>query len=208
MGSLLASALLACTLASAQAAQPDPGQAQQLVKGVTDQMLDVLRQEGTEGKADLNRIRDKVNDIVLPHMDFITMTKLAVGSPWRNASDDQKRTLVTQFRELLVRTYTRSLDEYDNQKLEFLPMRPSPYPDRVTVRSRVLQSNGPEIPVEYSLRFHDGEWKVYDIVVDGVSLVTTYRSSFASQVQQNGIDGLIDSLRKKNAANESGTGNS
>jgi len=200
--------VLACTVATARAAQPDPKQAQQLVKDVTDQMLQVLRKQSPQGKVDLNSIRDKVDKIVLPHMDFVTMTKLAVGSPWRNASNEQKRTLVEQFRELLVRTYTQSLDEYNNQKLDFLPLRPSPYPDRVTVRSEVIQSNGPKIPVQYSLRYHDGEWKVYDITVDGVSLVTTYQSSFSNEVQQGGIEAVIDALKKKNAANESGSGSS
>jgi len=187
----------------AAAAAPDPQQAQQLVEDVTDQMLAVLKNNTSDGQVDLDRIRSKVEEIVFPHLDFVTMTKLAVGRHWRDASNDQKRALVNEFRTLLVRTYTKSLDEYNNQKLEFLPLRPSPYEDRVKVRSKVVQQGGPDIPVEYALRYHDGEWSVYDIVIDGVSLVTTYRSSFSSQIDQGSIDALIESLRKKNSQNES-----
>lgn len=185
---------------------PDPEQAQALVEDVTGRMLEVLREEARDGEVDVERMRSKVREEILPHLDFVTMTKLAVGSQWRNASTEQKRTLVTEFRELLLRTYTHALDQYDNQELVFLPLRPSPYDDRVTVRSKVIRTDGPEIPVHYSLRYRDGEWKVYDIVVDGISLVTTYRSNFASRIQSEGIDGLIASLEQKNARNELGEG--
>lgn len=199
---LAGTALLLAALAAPAA--PDPKQAQELVETKTDEMLEVLRNEARDGDIDLERMREKLSEIILPHLDFVTMTKLAVGRHWRDASDDQKRALVREFRELLVRTYTKSLEEYDNQELEFLPLRPSPHEDRVKVRSRVIQANGPEIPVEYNLRYKDDAWSIYDIVIDGVSLVTTYRSSFSSQIRQEGIAGLIESLEQKNAANETG----
>lgn len=185
---------------------PDPEQAQALVEDVTGRMLGVLREEARDGEVDVDRMREKVREEILPHLDFVTMTKLTVGSQWRNASTEQKRTLVTEFRDLLLRTYTHALDEYDNEELVFLRLRESPYEDRVTVRSKVIRSDGPEIPVNYSLRYTDGEWKVYDIVVDGISLVTTYRSSFGSRIQSEGIDGLIASLEEKNANKELGEG--
>lgn len=188
------------------AAAPDPAQAQALVEDVTGRMLAVLREDARDGEVDVERMRERVREEIVPHLDFVTMTKLAVGSPWRNASTEQKRTLVTEFRELLLRTYTHALDQYNNQELVFLPLRESPYEDRVTVRSKVIRSDGPEIPVHYSLRYDDGEWKVYDIVVDGISLVTTYRSNFAGEIQSNGIDGLIARLEEKNAKEELGEG--
>lgn len=202
-----AAALLLALAGTARAAEaPDPGQAQALVEDVTGRMLGVLREDARDGEVDVERMRERVREEIVPHLDFVTMTKLAVGSPWRNASTEQKRTLVTEFRELLLRTYTHALDEYDNQELVFLPLRESPYEDRVTVRSKVIRADGPEIPVNYRLRYNDGEWKVYDIEVDGISLVTTYRSNFAGEIQSNGIDGLIAILEEKNANNELGAG--
>ena len=194
----LLAALLFCSAAPALAG-PDPKDAQQLVEKSTGEMLAVLRAEAQDGQVDVARIRAKLDELVLPHMDFITMTKLAVGRHWRDAQREQKRALVTEFQELLVRTYTRSLREYNDQKLEFLPLQPGPSEDRVTVRSRVVQSGGANIPVEYSLRYHDGQWQVYDITVDGISLVTTYRSSFSDIVSREGVAGLIEHLRRKNA---------
>lgn len=195
-------AVLLLLASVAAAAAPDPQQAQDMVESTTQQMLSVLRAEARDGEVDPEVVRDKINEIIRPRLDFVTMTKLAVGRHWLDATDDQKRTLVTEFRELLIRTYSRSLAEYNNQELEFLPLRTGDRADRVKVRSRVIQSNGPEIPVEYSVRYSGGAWTVYDIVIDGVSLVTTYRSSFSSQIEQKGVAGLIDSLRAKNAANE------
>lgn len=199
---LLGALLLAASLTGVAA--PDPQEAQDLLERKTAEALEIVRQEAEDGEIDVEALRERLSDIIMPHLDFVTMTKLAVGRHWRDASDDQKRALVREFRKLLVRTYTQSLDEYDGQELEFLPLRPSPHEDRVTVRSRVTQSNGPEIPVHYSLRHHDGAWRVYDISVDGVSLVTTYRSSFSSQIQDNGIAGLIEALEQKNAAGDTG----
>lgn len=209
-GAVVAAALLALGAGLADGARagdtPDPQQAQALVEEVTGRMLAVLKEEAGDGQVDIERMRAEIRAEILPHLDFVTMTKLAVGSPWRNASTEQKRTLVTEFRELLLRTYTHALEQYNNQELVFLSLRPSPYDDRVTVRSKVVRTDGPEIPVHYSLRYADGEWKVYDIVVDGISLVTTYRSNFASQIQSEGIDGLIASLEQKNADRVIGEG--
>lgn len=199
LAALLAIGLALGSASTTATAAPDPEKAQQLVEQSTSEMLAVLRAEAQEGQVDLETVRAKLDELVLPHMDFITMTKLAVGRSWRDAERDQKRALVEEFRKLLVRTYTRSLREYEDQRLEFLPLRPSPYEDRVTVRSQVIQSGGPKIPVEYSLRYDEGRWQVYDIVVDGISLVTTYRSSFADIVSREGIAGLIEHLRRKNA---------
>lgn len=208
---IIAVALLALASALAGAVRaaeaPDPEQAQALVEDVTGRMLEVLREDARDGQVDVERMRAKVREEILPHLDFVTMTRLAVGSPWRNASTEQKRTLVTEFRELLLRTYTHALDQYDNEELVFLPLRPSPYEDRVTVRSKVIRTDGPEIPVQYSLHYtKKDEWKVYDIVVDGISLVTTYRSSFAGRIRNEGIEGLIASLEQKNADKALGKG--
>lgn len=199
----LAGALtLALAVTGPAAAAPNPEEAQALVEDVTTQVIAILDEHSGEGEMDVEQVSERINEIVMPHLDFVTMTKLAVGRYWRDATRDQKRTLVTEFRNLLVRTYRSSLDEYQNQSVEFLPLRPSPHDDRVMVRSRVTRPDGPAIPVEYGMRHDEGEWQVYDIVVDGISLVTTYRSNFSSTVQRDGIDGLIEELQRKNESGE------
>lgn len=200
LGVLLLGVLLAAPLSAA--AQPDPEDAQARVQDVTERMLGVLRTELDAVDDEGEFLRRKMDEIVAPSLDFITMTKLAVGRYWRDASDDQKRALVTEFRELLLRTYAESLREYDNEELKLLPLRTGDRDDRVKVRSRVIQSDGPELSVNYSLRFHDGEWKVYDIVIDGISMVTNYRSTFSNEIRRNGIEGLLSALREKNRENE------
>lgn len=189
------------TLASWSAAAANPQEAQSLVRDNTEEMLQILRDEAADGHVDLGRIRSVLDELILPHLDFVTMTKLAVGRDWLKADREQKRALVNQFRTLLVSTYTRSLREYDDQTLKFLPLQAGADETRVTVRSRVTQDDGPDVPVEYSLRHNDDRWMVYDIAVDGISLVTTYRSSFSDIVSREGIDGLIAHLEKKNAKN-------
>lgn len=195
-------ALMLVAAGPAAASGPDPKQAQALVEDVTDRAIEVLKKHSGDGEMDLDQVKDDLDDLVLPHLDFVTMTKLAVGHYWRQASDEQKRTLVMEFRDLLVRTYTTSLKEYQGHRLEFLPLRPSPYDDRVTVRSRVLRPDGPPVTVNYGMLHDDGEWKVYDIVVEDISLVTTYQSQFGSTVQRDGIAGLAEELKRKNDRGE------
>lgn len=204
---LLAALLLGAALvpATASAESPDPRDAEALVKETTEQLLEALREQASDGEIDVDVLRAKVDELVKPHLDFVTMTRLAVGRHWRDASDEQKRALVEEFRQLLVRTYQSALEqveEYDGQRIEFLPMRESNHADRAEVRSRVIQPDGPEIPVNYGLRYTGGEWKLYDIIVDGISLVTTYRSGFSTVVSRDGIDGLIEDLRRKNERGE------
>ncbi len=184
---------------------PDPEDARTLVQDTTSELLNVLREQQESGGIDADAIREKVNDLVKPHLDFVTMTRLAVGRHWRSADDDQKRALVEEFRQMIVRTYSAALeqvDDYDAQQVEFLPLEASDHDDRVEVRSRVVQRDGSSIPVNYGLRYTGGAWKLYDVIVDGISLVTTYRSGFSTLVNREGIDGLIADLREKNDRGE------
>lgn len=182
-------------------ANPDPQKAQSLVEETTQEMLSVLREAGPDDDAET--IKQRLRELILPRLDFVTMTKLAVGRDWLDASDDQKRALVREFRDLLVRTYARSLTEYEDQEIEFLPVDKGEQPKRATVRSQVVQNDGTKIPLHFSMRYNDGEWTAFDITIDGVSLVKTYRSSFSSQIEEAGIDGLIARLEEKNEAGES-----
>jgi phospholipid transport system substrate-binding protein len=136
---------------------------------------------------------------VLPHFDFTRMTRLAVGRYWRDATPEQQQKLVKEFRDLLVRTYSISLSNYKNQTIDYKPLRMNPGDTDVTVKTTVLQPGGQPIPIDYQMIKTPNGWKVYDITVEGVSLVVNYRSSFAQEIQQGGMDKLIQTLADKNA---------
>jgi phospholipid transport system substrate-binding protein len=168
-----------------------------MVKSTTEQMLDFLDVNREAVKTDRALLDGKVAELILPNLDFDAMTKLAVGKNWRDANEAQRDKLTAEFRDLLVRTYTKSLTEYSGQKIEFLPYRPQSREDRALVQSKITQPSGQAIGIDYSLRDKDG-WGIYDISIDGISLVTSYRTGFAQEVQRGGIDGLIASLVQKN----------
>jgi phospholipid transport system substrate-binding protein len=135
---------------------------------------------------------------VLPHFDFTRMTRLAVGRNWQQATPEQREALTKEFRTLLVRTYSSSLSQYRDQKIQVKPLQASPTDEDVLVRTAVLQENGPQIPIDYRMEKSKEGWKVYDVVIDGASLVTTYRGSFNDQIQRSGIDGLVKTLQERN----------
>lgn len=173
--------------------------AQSLVERTTQEMLGILKDNRERIAEDPQFLEVQVERVIVPHLDFESMTKLAVAAYWRRADDAQRDRLVEEFRTLLLRTYTKSLGEFSNQQVEFLPYRDSGRDDRAVVRSRIIQAaGGPPIEVEYRLRLLDEGWKIYDISIDNISLVTSYRTSFASQIRQTGLDGLIASLAEKN----------
>lgn len=139
------------------------------------------------------RVREIVGDVV----DFDAATKLAVGPAWREANRAQRQALTDEFTTLLIRVYGSAMREYTGERVEFLPFREGNRADRAEVRSMLLTGAGP-VPVSYKLR-DKGQWRIYDIVVDSVSLVTNYRNTFGSEISRGGIDGLINSLRTRNA---------
>lgn len=172
---------------------------QELVQQTAEQMLAKLREERQVIEQHPERIYDLVNQIILPHFDFERMSSWVLGKYWRAATPAQKEKFVAQFRTLLVRTYAKSLSEYSDSKISYLPMRPSPQDTQVKVRTEVDQPGGFPIPIDYDLALNDKEWKVIDVTIDGVSLVTNYRSTFASQIRQDGLDKLITVLAERNA---------
>ena len=134
-----------------------------------------------------------------PHWLFTRMTRLAVGAPWRQASAAQQQSLTNEFRALLVHTYASAFTQYRDQVIEYRPLKMQPGDTEVTVQSRIKQSGGQDpIEVNYSMEKTDQGWKVYDVIIAGVSLVQNYRSSFSTEIQKSGIDGLIASLTTKN----------
>lgn len=176
------------------AAQPD-----ELVKTVTDEVLTIVRNDKDIQNGHTKKAVALVEAKVLPHFNFMRMTQLAVGREWRNISPEQQKTLSEEFKTLLVRTYSKALTEYRNQSIEYKPFSLKPGETEAKVRTLVKQPGSAKpIELDYSLEQQAGAWKVYDIEVAGVSLVTNYRDSFASEIRNNGVDGLIKVLQTKN----------
>ncbi len=188
--------LMALTLAlPATAATEEPDA---LVKRVSGEVLQILKEhQDNPGGAEVQAL---VKQKVLGHFDFQRMAALAAGLSWRKATPEQKTELTDQFRTLLVRTYASALGKFKGQSLEFDPQRKSEDQRKAIVRSRLLQPGAEAITVDYKMVAAGSGWKVYDVSVDGVSLVTTYRDAFAEEARANGVDGLIRMLTDKNAA--------
>jgi phospholipid transport system substrate-binding protein len=180
----------------AQAADTPPDV---LARTTTQEVLAILKQDKDIRGGNQAKVLQLVEAKVLPNFDFNRMTQLAVGKHWPRATAQQKQALVTEFRNLLVRTYSTSLTEFSNQTVEFKPMTLKPEDNDVTVHSEIRQPGGQPIPIDYSMYKTTFGWKVYDVAIDGVSLVTNYRASFSSTIRQSGIDGLIATLANQSA---------
>lgn len=190
-------ALLAALLFAASAAATDIAP-DVLVKNVTNEVLDIVRKDKDIQSGNTKKTLDLVEAKVLPHFNFQRMTQLALGREGRQATPDQFKVLVEEFRILLVRTYSKALTEYRDQEILFKPLKMNPADTDVRVRTEIRQSGGKPVPLDYYLEKNASGWKVYDLEVGGVSLVTNYRSTFAQEIQKGGIDGLIRSLQAKN----------
>ncbi len=192
------SSLLLATTAMTQELAPDV-----LVKNVTNEVLDIVRKDKDIQSGNTKKAIDLVEAKVLPHFNFTRMTQLAMARDWRQTNPAQQKVLTDEFRILLVRTYSKALTEYKNQTVNFKPFTLKAGETDVRVRTEIKQSGaGKNIELDYFLEKSGAAWKVYDIEVGGISLVTNYRDSFASEVRNNGIDGLIKSLQAKNKSGE------
>ena len=187
--------LITALLPAFAAAQEGP---EALVKRVTDELLTIIKNDKDVQAGNTTKVAQLAEQKILPHFDFERMTRLAVGKNWRDASDAQKKSLEDEFRTLLVRTYSSSLAAYRNQTIEVKPGNAGPADKEAIVKTAVIQQGGPSIPINYSMEKTDSGWKVYDVVIDGASLVTTYRGSFNDQIQKGGIDSLVKTLQERN----------
>jgi len=170
-----------------------------LVQGATEDMLQALKDNEIQLEEDSTLIYSLVQDILMPNFDFEKMSKLALGKNWRKASDQQRVRFTEEFRLLLVRTYSTAMLEYTDEEIRFLPFKGDLNKKKVKVKMDILQSGGPSIPMSLSLYLNKQDaWKVYDLKIDGISLVTNYRSSFATEIRNKGIDKLIERLATKN----------
>ena len=170
----------------------------QLVQKITDDVLAAVKSDKQLAAGDRQKAVKLAEEKVLPYIDFEQSTRLAVGRAWAQASPEQKKRLVSEFRNMLVRTYSNAVDSYQGQTLKVLPSRGKQDPEDTVVRTQFIRSGGQPLPIDFSMRKTDQGWKVFDITVEGVSLVLTYRSEFDAVVRQEGIDGLIKRLAQKN----------
>ncbi len=173
-----------------------------MVKRVADEVVAIIKSDKDMQAGNTAKVVELAEQKVLPHFDFERMTRLAVGRNWAQATDAQKQALIKEFRTLLVRTYSISLSQYRNQTIEVKPARVGAQDKDAVVRTAVIQQGGPPIPIDYSMERAESGWKVYDVVIDGASLVTTYRGTFNDQVQRGGLDGLIKALQERNRSPE------
>jgi len=192
------SSLLIAVTAMAQEVAPDI-----LVKTVTNEVLDIVRKDKDIQSGNTKKAIDLVEARVLPNFNFTRMTQLALARDWRQATAAQQKILTDEFHILLVRTYAKALTEYKNQTVDFKPFAMKAGETDVRVRTEIRQSGaGKNIDLDYYLEKTGAAWKVYDIEVGGISIVTNYRDSFAAEVRSTGIDGLIKSLQAKNKSGE------
>lgn len=193
MRTLIAAMLLAPVLASAQDVAPDV-----LVKNVTLEVVELIAKDKEIKAGSRAKLVEVIEAKVLPHFNFNAMTALAMGQNWAKANPEQKKRLIEEFKTLLVRTYASALAAYSEQKFDFRPLRAKPSDTDVTVNVRVLQPGTQPVTLDYSMEKASSGWKVYDVMVGGVSLVANYRTEFANTVRASGIDGLIKDLQTKN----------
>ncbi|MBL8516890.1 MAG: ABC transporter substrate-binding protein [Betaproteobacteria bacterium] len=196
-----ASAALFTLAATSHAQEVAPDE---LVRRTTTEVLNIIKADKDLANGDTRKIVQLAEEKVLPNFNFSRMTQLAVGRAWRDATDAQKEALTKEFRTLLVRTYSTSLSQYRNQTIEVKPAKVAAGEKETVVKTQINQPGGQPIPIDYSMEKTDKGWRAYDIVVDGVSLVTNYRSTFAEEVRKSGIDGLVKTLADRNAKSAQG----
>ncbi|MBK1680200.1 MlaC/ttg2D family ABC transporter substrate-binding protein [Rhodocyclus tenuis] len=185
--------------ALAQQAAPDA-----LIKHVTEDVLVVVRADRDIQSGNTKKAIDLVETKVLPHFNFQRMTSLAVGRDWSKATPEQKKRLSDEFRTLLVRTYSNALTAYRNQTVAYKPLKFTDADTDVVVKTEILQPGNKPVQLDYALEKQADGWKVYDVIVGGISLVTNYRDTFRQEVSAAGIDGLIQMLVTKNRQLEAG----
>jgi phospholipid transport system substrate-binding protein len=170
-----------------------------LVRKVTEEVFAAIKADKQLAAGDRQKAIKLAEEKVLPHIDFEEATRLALGRSWAKASPEQKKKLVTEFRNMLVRTYSNAITAYEGQTMKVLPVRMKPGDTEVTVHNQFFRAGGKPVLLDYSMHRTENGWKIYDIVVEGVSLVLTYRSEFDAVVKQDGIDALIKRLAQKNS---------
>lgn len=169
-----------------------------LINTTVQEVIAIVKQDKDIQAGNQKKILELVDAKVLPHFDFTRMTQLAVGKSWRTATAEQKQALVSQFRNMLVRTYTKAFTVYRDQTVEVKPFRMAAEAAEATVKTLIKKPGAQPIPVDYEMKKSADGWKAFDVSIEGVSMVMSYRGTFDTQIQQNGIDGLIKMLSDNN----------
>lgn len=169
-----------------------------LIRTTVDEVLSIVKNDKDIKAGNQQKILEMVESKVLPHFDFVHMTRLSVGKSWRAATPEQKQALVKEYRDILVRTYTKAFTVYRDQTVEVKPVKMAADATEVTIKTSINKPGAAPIPVNYEMEKGADTWKVFDLTIEGVSLVTSYRGTFNSEIQEKGIDGLIKILADKN----------
>lgn len=196
MQSLLAFTMMGFVSVTMAANGPDD-----LVKKTTDEVLEIVKKDKDIQAGDQKKVFALAEEKILPNFDFDRVCRLVLGKNWATASKEQQAAFQSEFRSLLLRTYATALSKYRNQTIEIKPLRMQPNDSEATVKTLIIQPGGQPIGIDYTLEKLSEGWKVYDIVIEGVSLVTNYRGQFSNEVRQSGMDGLIQKLADKNKQN-------
>lgn len=187
--------LLAIPQAAVASMQPEP---EALVRRITAEVLQELRADKALQAGDRQRAIELAEAKILPHLDFMEATRFVMGRSWTRASPEQRKRLVAEFRRLLVRTYANAFHGYGGQAMEVLPVRMHPQDTEVTVRNRYLRPGAPPVMVDYAMHKTPEGWKIFDVAVEGISLLMVYRAEFAEALRRAGVDDLIEGLAEKN----------
>lgn len=169
-----------------------------LVKQTADDVLTIIKNDKDIQAGNQQKIFAVAEEKILPNFDFDRVCRMVLGKSWKAATPEQQASFQKEFRSLLLRTYASALGKYKDQVIEYKPLRTEPDAKNVSVKTQILQSGGQPVEVDYSLVKGTNGWKVYDIVIESVSLVTNYRSQFSNEIRQNGLDSLNTKLADKN----------
>lgn len=195
LSKIIAGLLCLIGVAQAEVLAPDI-----LIRNTVDEVISIVKKDKDIQAGDESKIVALVDAKVLPHFDFERMTQLAVGRPWRTATPEQRKALVKEFRNMLVRTYTKVFSVYREQAVEVKPVKLAADATEATVLTTITKPGAQPIPVNYEMRKVESGWKAYDVFIEGVSMVMSYRGTFTTQIEQNGIDGLIKTLAERNVS--------
>ena len=189
------------------ASAEEPAEPQLIIEDISNRLMDILEHEREWMKADPAYVQRLAKEVLLPHVDFAKVSSLVLGKSWRGATRTQKTAFSEQFQRLLVRTYSTAFHEFiGDWEIRYLPVRKNKTGDKVVVRTQVLRSGGKPVDVIYRMHLKDGNWMAYDVQIEGFSLVTNYRGSFAKEIRQAGMDGLIKKITELNDKRVNKTG--
>ncbi len=178
----------------------------QIVQSTIDALFNTIRKEKTEkniNELPNDRVKELVGEIVIPSVDFVVMSRWVVGKYWRKMTKEQKKEFTLLFKELLIKTYAGSLSEFVDYKINYFPYKHDVKAKKVSVRMEIERTEGPEIPLSFKLRKNKkNQWKVYDVLIDGISLIANYRTTFSSIIRKKGVSAFIDKLKSGQADKE------